>query len=110
MTIFFLVDFFSLIICLAFDSFSSFEMLSTFGLFDRYQQMIEVIIQENNRMIAIIITDPMIRRYFLRNGSSVVPKDVVSDSDEEFVSAFDGVIDEVVRVVEPVVCVRLILM
>jgi hypothetical protein len=114
MTIFFLADFLSLIICLAFDNFSSLEMLSTFGLFDRYQQMVEVIIQENNTMIAIIITDPMIRRYFLKNGSSVVPKEVVSDSDEEFVSVFDevivGVIDGVVRVVEPVVCVGVILM
>jgi hypothetical protein len=100
MTIFFLAHFFSLIICLAFDNFSSLEMLSTFGLFDRYQQMVEVIIQENNRMIAIITTDPMIRIYFLRNGSSVVPKDVVSDSDEELVSAFDGVI-----VSEYVICI-----
>ncbi len=81
MTIFFLADFFSLIICLAFDNFSSLEMLSTFGLFDRYQQMVEVITQENNTMIAIITTDPMVRRYFLRNGSSVVPKEVVSGSD-----------------------------
>ncbi len=62
--------------------------------------MIEVIIQENNTMIPIIITDPMIRIYFLRNGSSVATKEVVSNSDEELVSVFDGVI-----VVKYVTCV-----
>ncbi len=61
-------------------------------------------------MIAIITTDPMIRIYFFRKGSSVASKEAVSDSDEEFVSAFDEVIDGVVRVVEPVVCVGVILM